>query len=289
MSQSTTSPTGTRYASQAASQQLAFVNSAGNAIMKVDNTTVVPLNSKRDTVRITSKDRFAVGSVWIADMLHVPFGCSVWPAFWSSAPNWPVGGEIDTFEGVNKVLNAQMALHTDPGCTLVNPVHTSTLVRSTDCSVQANQNLGCVVENPDPNSYGAAFAAAGGGVFVTEFAETGISAPAFPGSLQGNGSSIDTSTFGVPVANYPAGGQQNLIFDITLCGAGNSEIFAQTCSGTCYNDFVIGPPSNYDNAYFEVRSVRVFGTSSAVDIRAVSNGKRHVKKRGTRAHRIVGH
>ena len=89
------------------------------------------------------------------------------------------------------------------------------------------------------------------------------------------------------------------------CAAGNSDIFAQTCSGTCYNDFVIGPPSNYDNAYFEVRSVRVFGTSSAVDIRAVSNGvarnstggvslagssgKRHVKKRGTRAHRIVGH
>ena len=31
------------------------------------------------------------------------------------------------------------------------------------------------MEDPDPNSYGAAFAAAGGGMFVTEFAETGIS------------------------------------------------------------------------------------------------------------------
>jgi hypothetical protein len=29
--------------------------------------------------------------------------------------------------------------------------------------------------DPAPNSYGAAFAAAGGGVFVTEFAESGIS------------------------------------------------------------------------------------------------------------------
>jgi len=61
-------------ASQAASQRLAFVNPVGNAIMKVDNTTTIPLGSKRDTVRIESKDRFAVGSVWIADMLHVPFG-----------------------------------------------------------------------------------------------------------------------------------------------------------------------------------------------------------------------
>lgn len=31
------------------------------------------------------------------------------------------------------------------------------------------------MEDPDPNSYGAAFATAGGGVFVTEFAESGIS------------------------------------------------------------------------------------------------------------------
>ena len=63
-------------ASQAASERLAFVNPAGNAVMKVDNTTVVSFNEKRNTVRISTKDRFAVGSVWIADMLHVPFGVS---------------------------------------------------------------------------------------------------------------------------------------------------------------------------------------------------------------------
>jgi hypothetical protein len=64
-------------APQAASQKLAFVSSAGNAIMKVDNTTNVAFNQKRNTVRITTKDRFTVGSVWIADMLHVPFGVSL--------------------------------------------------------------------------------------------------------------------------------------------------------------------------------------------------------------------
>lgn len=59
---------------------------------------------------------------------------------------------------------------------------------------------------------------------------------------------------------------QNLIFDITLCGdfAGASSVFAETCTGTCYNDYVVGDGSAYDNAYFEVQSVRVFGTSSDV-------------------------
>lgn len=41
-------------------------------------------------------------------------GCSVWGAWWSSAPNWPESGEIDTFEGVNLVKTNQMALHTNP-------------------------------------------------------------------------------------------------------------------------------------------------------------------------------
>ena len=82
--------------------------------------------------------------------------------------------EIDTFEGVNQVTNNQMALHTNPGCTQVSPNQTSTIVNSTDCSVDSNSNEGCVVVNPSTASYGAGFASAGGGVFVTEFAETGI-------------------------------------------------------------------------------------------------------------------
>lgn len=66
--------------------------------------------------------------------------------------------------------------------------------------------------------------------------------------------------------------------------AGDPQVFAQTCSGICYNDYVIGSPSNYDNAYFEVRSVRVFGTSSAVDIPPGANGTR----RENTSTRVVG-
>jgi hypothetical protein len=40
--------------------------------------------------------------------------------------------------------------------------------------------------------------------------------------------------------------------------AGAPAVFNQTCTGTCYQTWVIGPPSNYDNAYFEISYVRVF-------------------------------
>jgi hypothetical protein len=260
-------------ASEAANSKLAYVDSSTNhAIIKVDNTSTVPYNYKRNTVRITTQDRFTVGSVWVADMYHVPFGCSVWPAWWSWGPDWPAGGEIDTFEGVNQVTMNQMALHTEPGCTQVSPNQTSTLVNSTDCSYAANANQGCIVQTPTTASYGAGFASAGGGVFITEFAETGISIwffsrPQVPSVLSSNSSTVDTSNFGTPVANWPTGGcnideffaAQYLIFDITLCGeyAGVASVFNETCTGTCY-DYVIGSPSNYDSAYFEISYVRVF-------------------------------
>lgn len=62
--------------SVATSSQLAYVNSAGNAIIKVDNTSTVLYNDKRNTVRIASNDRYGVGSLWVTDMLHVPYGVS---------------------------------------------------------------------------------------------------------------------------------------------------------------------------------------------------------------------
>jgi hypothetical protein len=270
-------------ASKAASSKLAYVDpTSSHAIIKVDNTSLIPYNYKRNSVRMTTKDRYAVGSVWIADMYHVPYGCSVWPAFWSQAPGWPKGGEIDTFEGVNMVTRNQMGLHTDDGCKVVNPIQSSTLINSTDCSVHANNNLGCITTNPSPQSYGEAFAAAGGGIFVTEFATPGISIWFFsrkdiPASLlpSANSSKIETSLLGTPIGNWPNGrscdfdqyfAPQNLIFDIALCGdfAGASSVFSQTCPGVCYTDYVVGNGANYANAYFDIASVRVYGGKYSV-------------------------
>ena len=58
-------------------QRLAYVNNQGNAIIKIDNTSFVPFNEKRNTVRITTKDFYDFGSLWIIDVVHLPYGCSV--------------------------------------------------------------------------------------------------------------------------------------------------------------------------------------------------------------------
>jgi len=270
---------------------LAYVDSTtSHAFIRVDNFTTVPYNDKRNTVRITSNDSYSVGSLLVTDMYHVPYGCSVWPAWWSQAIQWPQGGEIDTFEGVNLQTNNQMSLHTETGCTQVSPNETSTLITSTNCSYVANENQGCIVMDPSTASFGAGFANVSGGTFVTEFATTGISIWFFPRSqipsaLSSNESTIDTSTFGIPVGNWPNTGcniqeffqPQQLILDITLCGdfAGDATIFNQTCTGVCYNDYVIGPPSGYDNAYFEIGYVRVFsaaGTDTVVSPSTSASG-----------------
>ncbi|EKM75285.1 hypothetical protein AGABI1DRAFT_46698 [Agaricus bisporus var. burnettii JB137-S8] len=266
-------------AQQAAQNKLAFVDpSTNHAIIKIDNTTTVPFNEKRNAVRIQTNEMYSVGSLWTIDMYHVPYGCSVWPAFWSHSPNWPDGGEIDVFEGVNLQQRNQMALHTNPGCKQVNPNQSvdSSFIPNTDCSYLTNNNQGCIVNDPDVQSYGAEFASAGGGVWVTEYAESGISIWFMPREkvasvISSNSSTIDTSELGTPTANWPTGGcdmntffaPQNIILDITLCGdfAKPPQIFSQTCPGLCYEDWVVGNGSSYATAYFEIGSMRVFSKS----------------------------
>jgi hypothetical protein len=70
----------------------------------------------------------------------------------------------------------------------------------------------------------------------------------------------------MPVSSVPACAHVRV--DIALCGdyAGNSALFAQTCKGVCYQDYVLGDGSAYNDAYFAVNYVNVFGTSNATVI-----------------------
>lgn len=257
--------------------QLVSVNEAGNAIIRVDNRTTVSVGERRNSVRLTSSEFYDFGSLWIIDLLHIPYGCSVWPAFWSTAPNWPDGGEIDIIEAINLATSNQMALHTTAGCTHYPQVNQTGYNIDTDCGTGS----GCTVGIPANNSYGPGFASVGGGVYATWFDESGIfmwfwSRPDVPDSIANAGanSSMDVSTFGIPTASFPTNTScnitqfykpQQLIFDITLCGdwAGVPGIYDSQCYNAgpnhdCYLDCVVGDGSNYDDAYFEVRYVRTY-------------------------------
>jgi hypothetical protein len=60
-----------------------------------------------------------------------------------------------------------------------------------------------------------------------------------------------------------------------LCGdfAGAPAVFNETCTGDCYQTWVLGPPSNYDNAYFEISYVRIFSAQGQNTVVAASSAK----------------
>ncbi|KAI0339160.1 hypothetical protein BDW22DRAFT_1295682, partial [Trametopsis cervina] len=272
------------YVTQAQSSNLAFVNSAGHAVIKVDNESFVPYPDKRNSVRISSNDYFELGTLFVFDAVHLPYGCSVWPGIWTKGNDWPANGEIDIVEGINMVTSNQMALHTFAGCNAASG--TNAINQPTITSCNDTTSSGCTVPEKQPNNYGAAFAQNGGGVYAMQFDASGIfiwfwTRSAVPAAISTATDSIDLSTFGPPSAAYPSQscniaeffGPQQIVLDITLCGdwAGVPSIFTQTCAGnstdpnTCYVGYVINNgTSDLADGYFEFNSIRAFGVNSSV-------------------------
>ncbi|KZT64203.1 glycoside hydrolase family 16 protein, partial [Daedalea quercina L-15889] len=274
---------------QAVAEQLAYVNDAGNAIIKADNTTNIPNQQKRDTIRVTSQDSFTIGSVFVIDATHLPFGCSVWPSIWTTDSDpkvtWPDGGEIDIIETVNQMTTNQYSLHTSgtDECTGVNSTtEQSGTLTSANCYPSATDDDGCAVLETAPDSVGPAFAAANGGVYAAQFDTSGIfiwfwSRADISASVSSANEAIDVSGWGRPSAAFPASscditqkfGPQALVIDITLCGtwAGEPSIYSETCpvtagttlnDNTCYASNVIGNGTNYADAYFEIQYIKAF-------------------------------
>lgn len=71
-------------------------------------------------------------------------------------PDWPNGGEIDIFEGVNQQTNNAMTLHTDATCTHDDTLSQTGTTTYANCDVTAGggANLGCGVQDPSKDSFG---------------------------------------------------------------------------------------------------------------------------------------
>ncbi|KAJ7101950.1 concanavalin A-like lectin/glucanase domain-containing protein [Mycena epipterygia] len=264
----------------ASAESLAFINPNGNAIIKVDNSsTVLSAGIQyRKSVRLTSKAQFSVGTLFVIDAIHMPYGCSVWPSIWLNgvlAPGevWPAAGEIDLIEAINLMDHNQMALHSYAGC--VQPANVTQLGQTVIHNCNDTTASGCTVEETKPNSFGSGFAGAGGGAFGLQFDVAGVfmwfwSRADIPASITEASptGTMDLGDWGTPSAAYPAAGcniteffpAQELVIDITLCGlwAGIPEVYAATCPGNCYINNIAGNGSNYDAAYFEIPAIRTY-------------------------------
>ncbi|KAJ3526186.1 hypothetical protein NM688_g8288 [Phlebia brevispora] len=253
---------------------LAYVQSDGTVIMKGDNTTTLPVNVNRNSVRVSSTKQYNTG-LFILDLNQAPWGCGVWPAWWTlGGGQWPYTGEIDIIEGVHDNEHNQVTWHTGPNCTLnPNATFTGAIVETNGqpnlvCDGLANGNSGCGVTEWSRASYGPTFDAQGGGVFAMKWDEDGIAVWSFyraavPQDIVS--SQPDPSNWGTPVAVLEPSGcdpisnfiNHSIVFDITFCGdwAGNSYA-TSGCPGTCTTQ--LQDPGNFDNAIWNINTLKVY-------------------------------
>ncbi|KAL0063228.1 hypothetical protein AAF712_009830 [Marasmius tenuissimus] len=260
------------------------INSAGNAVMRVETTPQVSGN--RRSVRIQTQLEIDKG-LWIMDSLHVPTGCGTWPAFWTNGPSWPFDGEFDIFEGVHDYSVNQATLHTDTGCTLSSASSTTlgisgTVITKLTCAVGGGSgNEGCGVRATTDNTYGAPFNRNKGGVYAGLIDSDGIAVWFFPrGSIPGDIESEAPlpSTWGTPMARWDAGScspdryfnRQAAIFTNTLCGdwaggvwnnagvPGQEQSCAQRTGFATCEEYVRNNGGGMSEAYWEVKSVKIY-------------------------------
>ncbi|KAJ4313860.1 hypothetical protein N0V94_006726 [Neodidymelliopsis sp. IMI 364377] len=253
----------------------------GDAIFGVDYTSKLDSSAGKDTgresVRLEGKKEYNKG-LFVLDLKHMPGGiCGTWPAFWSLGREpWPVKGEIDIIEGVNKNSANSMVLHTDTKCKTNGQGQTG-VQNLYDCALDSSSGTtGCGVSDTSAKSYGTAFNANEGGYYVTEWQAEGIKVWFFPrGSAPASLTTgePDTSEFGTPSANFQGDCDiekrfmdQRFIFSNTFCGDWGGNVYANSgCpmySGLSGMDsckkYVAENPQVFKDAYWRVGSFKTY-------------------------------
>jgi len=264
--------------SEAKSSNLAYVDGDGNAVMKVDSTTDLPLGKNRDSVRIATQKRYD-GGLFVLDLDTMPYGFATWPAFWTVGTDWPNHGEIDIVEGVHNNNQNQYTLHTAPGCTTdtsntapaaFSIKNLSSKVTSSVCGSSKTSNSGCAFVDSSTESYGAKLNAAGGAVFAMLWTDEGLKIWNFPrGDIPDDltaqnpspsswGNQYLKAAWAASTCSTKQYFKQHAItINTSLCGdwAGASYKSAGG-PGTCQERVMKG--SNFDTAVWKIKSVTVY-------------------------------
>ncbi|EJD47662.1 hypothetical protein AURDEDRAFT_113324 [Auricularia subglabra TFB-10046 SS5] len=260
----------------------AFTEANGQVVMRVDNWTTLQPGQYRDSVRITSKKVYNQG-LFILDVARSPYGCSVWPGYWTlgMAEQWPGAGEMDVLEGVHNNQHDQVTWHTSPGCNLTAPGNFSGTAISTNC--HANEVGGCGIVDWSRASYGPLFNALGGGVYAMRWDEASIDVwffyrAAVPHDIVLGAPNPTLQNWGLPSASLTNEAcdlkkyfrDHAIVFDITICGDWAGASYQEDgCPGRC-EDRVMDPTS-FDNASWVINSLSVY-RKQTIQGRVTNNG-----------------
>ncbi|KAK0532210.1 hypothetical protein OC834_002697 [Tilletia horrida] len=286
-------PTGglVNYLSQDAAVKANLTEVRDNALFLRVDTTPTALEG-RGSVRITSKDQWSDG-VYVLNVSHVPYGCSVWPAFWTVTVDyetgaWPAGGEIDIVENANDQFPGNLvSLHTLPGCSIPANISTqlkSSTVQYTDCNGKTAENTGCrVMMGSNPPTWGAGLNRNDGGTFamVRDLSNGGSGISVWywqpgsePSDLSAGSNAVKPSGWGTPAVNFDVAktcasdfGPHYIVINTDVSGTWPAQTW--NISGNCaatygaITDQVAYNGSSYSNAYWEINSLRVFTSSQS--------------------------
>jgi len=266
---------------------LAYYDSSKDAaIIKIDNTGGTTSKGRRG-IKIKSQATYNQG-LFVLDTARIPWGCGVWPAFWTTGSSWPNNGEIDIIEQVHNSHHTGHTLHTSSGCDYSND-YTGGFTGSwsnKNCYWKVNGNSGCGIRAAE-GTHGEPWTNGGGGVHVTLWDRNmgikiwDIPRSSVPSWMTSSTSAItesQLSSLGTPAAYFPFGSHcpnshfndNHIIFNIALCGDWPNGVWSSsgcqssTGKSSC-PDYVWGAsPSAFNNAYFEVNYLKVFQYSSSV-------------------------
>ncbi|ODN83771.1 hypothetical protein L198_07667 [Cryptococcus wingfieldii CBS 7118] len=214
--------------SKAFSDGLAFWTKDGIPGIQAEHWATTDVGAHRNSVRITTKSLFE-GGLFIIDMALMPWGCGVWPAFWTLGADgaWPETGEIDIIEGVQANTNN----HSMPGCAINSSTEDlySGYMGNQDCDSSNVGGSGCSIISNSDSSFGMPFNEAGGGVFAMLWDNDGIrmwnwNRAQIPSDI--SDSTPSPSTWGLPVGTWDASicdlssffKAQILTLNVNICG-----------------------------------------------------------------------
>ncbi|KAL8732623.1 MAG: hypothetical protein Q9166_002598 [cf. Caloplaca sp. 2 TL-2023] len=236
-----------------------------NGLLDVENNTVtlradstnVASGRGRNSLRLTSKAKYNHGLI-VIDLAHMPGNaCGLWPAFWTTGPDWPNSGEIDIIEGVNLQPYNQMTMHTSEGCSLAGS------------SCLSHQ--GCPSKG---GAFGDGFNHNNGGTYAMEWTADAIKVWFFSRGQEPQdilGGSPDPTKWAKPISIFQGGSNcnidshfkdQQIVFDTTFCGDWAGQVWEKdnVCGAkapTC-EEYVKNNPKAFEEAYWTINALRVY-------------------------------